>query len=728
MEERERQVMWTARPWVALLIRATVVLVPLAASIALAFLLSRALPTPGSFFMGVVRWFAIALVSTLALITVDKLARRLLPLATLFGLTLAFPDQAPSRFRMALRTGSTAQLRTRIEDARSGRPSDTPAEAAERVLELVIALNTHDRLTRGHSERVRAYTQMIGEQMGLTDTELDRLRWSGLLHDIGKLRISGAILNKPGKLTDAEFDQIKLHPEYGRELVAPLIPWLGDSARAVWEHHERWDGRGYPHRLSGTDISLAGRIVSVADTYDVITSVRSYKKAVSPAAARAELTRCAGTQFDPAVVRAFMNCSLGRLRIAMGPLSWLAQLPLFPTALTTTAAAGTTGAATALVGAAAASVGLGIAGDRLVPQDRVAFASVPAVSEPFEHPEIDTGPRSHPRDGGESRPATSPSTEPPPATSTVVPPSAERLTGGTGSRTGTSAGADGTSPPATTDVPAVEARIDDLPFPVVPEVVATPTLPATVGTTTTPPRSNATTTTTVATTKPPVTVTTVTVTTVKPLISLPGLTVPALTLPPILTVAPTTTAAPTTTTIPPRPAWLPPADVATTLYFDVPGKVDVASGIVQPLVRSAPTALGAADADSDGRTGITLQRMSGELAFGLDAPTDATIRGGASGVAYVSTGGLLASTVSLRARLMVCDKAGACATISERTGNALVTVLALPINFDFGAIDVVVPAGGSLRVVLDVPSSSSSDVLLSADATLSPSAITVVFR
>ena len=84
--------------------------------------------------------------------------------------------------------------------------------------------------------------------------------------------------------------------------------------------------------------------------------------------------------------------------------------------------------------------------------------------------------------------------------------------------------------------------------------------------------------------------------------------------------------------------------------------------------------------------------------------------------------------MTLRARLMVCDTAGACATISERTGNALVTVLALPINFDFGAIDVVVPAGGSLRVVLDVPSSSSSDVLLSADATLSPSAITVVFR
>jgi hypothetical protein len=154
------------------------------------------------------------------------------------------------------------------------------------------------------------------------------------------------------------------------------------------------------------------------------------------------------------------------------------------------------------------------------------------------------------------------------------------------------------------------------------------------------------------------------------------------------------------------------------------GNVDSATLVRAPQ----PVALAVADADGDGRAGITLQRGNGALAFGLDAPTEATIRGGASGVVYVSTGGLLASTVSLRARLMTCDAAGACTNISERTGSALVTVLALPINFDFGAIDVVVPAGGSLRVVLDVPANSGGDVLLAADATLSPSAITVVFR
>ena len=195
------------------------------------------------------RWSSIAVVSTVVLVAFDKSARRLLPLATLFGLTLAFPDQAPSRFRMALRNGSTAQLR---KDRRRG-----PFRAVERhagggrreaCSSWSIALNCHDRLTRGHSERVRAYTQMIGEEMGLTDIELDRLRWSGLLHDIGKLLDLGGDPQQAGQADRRRVREIKLHPEYGRELVAPLIGWLGDSARAVWEHHERWDGHGYPRR------------------------------------------------------------------------------------------------------------------------------------------------------------------------------------------------------------------------------------------------------------------------------------------------------------------------------------------------------------------------------------------------------------------------------------------------------------------------------------------------
>ena len=111
-------------------------------------------------------------------------------------------------------------------------------------------------------------------------------------------------------------------------LVDPLAEWLGESVRAVWEHHERFDGNGYPRGLSGTDISFAARVVSVADSYDVMTSARSYKKPMSAEAARAELAACSGTQFDPIVVRSFLNVSLGRLRLMTGPLAWLAQLAL----------------------------------------------------------------------------------------------------------------------------------------------------------------------------------------------------------------------------------------------------------------------------------------------------------------------------------------------------------------------------------------------------------------
>lgn len=256
---------------------------------------------------------------------------------------------------------------SRIDAARLVPDEETPQQAAERLLELVGLLSHHDHLTRGHSERVRAYTQLIGEEMGITGSQLDRLRWAGLLHDIGKTAISTDILNKPGRLTDDEFEAIKTHPEEGRALVGGLADWLGESIRAAWEHHERFDGTGYPRRLSGVDISIAARVVSVADAYDVMTSARSYKKAMKAGAARAELADCAGSQFDPAVVRAFLNVSLGRLRLVTGPLGWLTQIVLFePSEVAHAAAAqsgsGTVGAGTAVgAGAGIAAAGAGTA-------------------------------------------------------------------------------------------------------------------------------------------------------------------------------------------------------------------------------------------------------------------------------------------------------------------------------------------------------------------------------
>ena len=309
-----------------------VVVLPLVVSVVVAWILSGLVPKPHSFVMGVARWFAIALASTVVLVG----GRQVRPPPAAAGHVVRAHAGVPRSGAVALPDGVAQRARRLSCDsgsphARSGKPTDTPADAAERVLELVIALNLHDRLTRGHSERVRAYTQMIGEEMGLTD---GRARPPALVGSAARHRQAAYLGRDPQQARQVDRRRVRARSSSTRARAragGAAVGWLGDSARAVWEHHERWDGRGYPHGLAGTDISLAGRIVAVADTYDVITSVRSYKKAISPAEARAELTRCAGTQFDPAVVRAFMNLSLGRLRLAMGPLSWLAQLPLFPT-------------------------------------------------------------------------------------------------------------------------------------------------------------------------------------------------------------------------------------------------------------------------------------------------------------------------------------------------------------------------------------------------------------
>ncbi len=352
---------WHGRPAMSWAVRVAIFVVPFIAAMSVAFLLSSLLPVASSLGVQVVRWVAIVAVSTVAMMVADRLARRLLPLSVLLKLTLVFPDRAPSRFGVAMRTGTTAQLRQRIDAARSAPSGETQQEAAERLLELVGLLSHHDRLTRGHSERVRAYSHLIGEEMGLTESELDKLRWAALLHDVGKTAIDTAILNKPGRLTSDEFDTIKTHPDEGRALVAPLADWLGESIQAVWQHHERFDGRGYPQGLSGTDISFAARVVTVADSYDVMTSARSYKKPMSAEAARAELANCSGTQFDPHVVRAFLTISLGRLRLMTGPLAWFAQLALFEPAgvVHATSASANSGGSGIAGGSAGAASGAG---------------------------------------------------------------------------------------------------------------------------------------------------------------------------------------------------------------------------------------------------------------------------------------------------------------------------------------------------------------------------------
>jgi putative nucleotidyltransferase with HDIG domain len=318
---------WQGRPLLGTAVRVLAMAIPVIAAVSSAIAASRMIDRPADT-LAMVGWFAlVTAISTVVLVVVDRAARRLLPLAALLRLTMAFPDRAPSRFSVAFKAGTTRDLKARLARAKEHGVDDEPSQSAARILTLVGAMSAHDRGTRGHSERVRAFNDLIAEEMGLPQADRDRLRWAALLHDVGKLHVPNRILNKPGKPTEKEWAQLRRHPEEGAKIAAPLAGWLGPWAAAIEQHHERWDGGGYPKGLAAENISLAARIVAVADTFEVITAPRPYKRPVNAQAAREELARCAGSHFDPAVVRAFLNVSIGRIRLAMGPLSWLAQLP-----------------------------------------------------------------------------------------------------------------------------------------------------------------------------------------------------------------------------------------------------------------------------------------------------------------------------------------------------------------------------------------------------------------
>lgn len=166
---------------------------------------------------------------------------------------------------------------------------------------LSTALDAKNSNMCGHSERVAELSLLMAKAMGLPLEEQERIHIGAHLHDIGKIGIPDAILNKPGKLTEDEFDTIRQHPEIGGTIVGK-IKVFRSVADIVRHHHERYDGKGYPDGLCGEEISLGARIVAVADSFDAMTTMRTYRLAFSVSEAIAEAERCKGSQFDPNIV------------------------------------------------------------------------------------------------------------------------------------------------------------------------------------------------------------------------------------------------------------------------------------------------------------------------------------------------------------------------------------------------------------------------------------------
>lgn len=169
---------------------------------------------------------------------------------------------------------------------------------------LVQALETRDHETHGHSERVVTFSLRLGYELGLDKEALRDLELGALMHDIGKIGVPDAVLRKPAKLNDEEWEKMKLHPMHGQKILRN-IAFLEGATRIVAQHHEKWDGTGYPFGLRGEDIDLGARIFSVVDAYDAMISDRVYRKGRPYEEALEELEKFAGTQFDPLVVEAF---------------------------------------------------------------------------------------------------------------------------------------------------------------------------------------------------------------------------------------------------------------------------------------------------------------------------------------------------------------------------------------------------------------------------------------
>jgi putative two-component system response regulator len=189
------------------------------------------------------------------------------------------------------------------------------------IQSLAEVLELKDPYTRGHSVRVSDYSVVIARELGIEGEMLRQIELGGHVHDIGKIGVREEVLNKPGKLTEAEYEHIMTHPVVGWRILAPLLAETPVALNIVRSHHERFDGRGIPDRLVGTAIPLEARIAAAADSFDAMTSDRPYRPdGLSVDEAIKDLIRCSGTQFDPEVVAALVRASdAGRLTVVRRP-------------------------------------------------------------------------------------------------------------------------------------------------------------------------------------------------------------------------------------------------------------------------------------------------------------------------------------------------------------------------------------------------------------------------
>ncbi len=191
---------------------------------------------------------------------------------------------------------------------------DLEASYLSAVRALANSIDAKDAYTRGHSERVARYSMEIGRVMKMTTDEIKNLHIGALLHDIGKIGIAEAIINKSSRLTEEEYIEIKTHPSRGASIIEPA-KFLREKVPLIKYHHERYDGKGYPEGLKGENIPLMARIVCVADSFDAMTSKRAYRDVMPLDEARNELVKCSGTQFDPRVINAFLEVLMDEKKI-----------------------------------------------------------------------------------------------------------------------------------------------------------------------------------------------------------------------------------------------------------------------------------------------------------------------------------------------------------------------------------------------------------------------------